>query len=240
MNPDEIIEKLKDLKFEDTFNPYSDRCSVCDCEDAADLRCDSLRTILEAATKSEVDSLWIGRDLGYRGGRRTGLAFTDDVHLAAHGKRWDVEINRPTKDEAVAERTATSIWTALSRINVSIFLWNVFPLHPYESGDEFTNRAHNADEREVGKDLLKELIEMLEPSRLVAIGNDAKRIADQLGSDQPIEKVRHPSYGGQREFFEQIVNLYDLHDYGHSADMYQAELGSVAVGGATNGIFKGD
>jgi hypothetical protein len=27
--------------------------------------------------------MWFGRDLGYRGGRCTGLAFTDEAHLPA-------------------------------------------------------------------------------------------------------------------------------------------------------------
>ena len=98
------------------------------------------------------------------------------MHLSAHRKRWDVKITRPTKGQPVADRTATAIWTALSRIDAKIFLWNVFPLHPHESEEEFTNRAHNADEREKGKDLLKQLIGMLKRSRLVAIGNDAKLI----------------------------------------------------------------
>jgi len=27
------------------------------------------------------NTIWMGRDLGYRGGRRTGLALTDEAHL---------------------------------------------------------------------------------------------------------------------------------------------------------------
>ena len=240
MNPHQIIRSLKKLEFRNTFNPYSDHCSDDDRADAADLRCESLQTILKAATELGVDSLWIGRDLGYRGGRRTGLAFTDDVHLSDHGRRWNVEVCKPTEGKVVAERTAAVIWKALNQIaaDVRIFLWNVFPLHPHEPRRKFTNRAHNASEREAGKDLLKELIEMLNPSRLVAIGNDAKRITDQLAGDQRVIKVRHPSYGGQKQFFEQIGNLYDLQDYGHSADVYQAELGDVAVGGPQMEFFQ--
>ena len=120
------------LDFENTFNPYSKRCAVYDLDDAPRRRAHALQAMLDAATRVEVDSIWIGRDLGYRGGRRTGLALTDDVHISTHAKRWGVTVERPTKGEALAERTAAVIWSVLSRVEASIFLWNVFPLHPHD------------------------------------------------------------------------------------------------------------
>ncbi len=106
--------------------------------------------MLEAAQNTTLDSIWIGRDLGYRGGRRTGLALTDDIHLADHAKWWGIEVMRPTVGTPVAERTAAVIWGILSNISSPVFLWNVFPLHPHEQGEEFSNRAHNAKERKIG------------------------------------------------------------------------------------------
>lgn len=72
MTPVGFVEKLRRRIFEDTFNPYSDRCVVHDHNDARRRR-NTLLAILESAVVSDVDSLWIGRDLGYRGGRHTGL-----------------------------------------------------------------------------------------------------------------------------------------------------------------------
>ena len=166
--------------------------------------------MLEAATEQEIDSLWIGRDLGYRGGRRTGLAFTDDVHVQAHAERWELSVEQPTKGEVVAEQTAAVTWRVLSRVNVSVFLWNVFPLHPHEPGNPFSNRSHNARERRVGEEFLSELILLLKPCRLVAIGNDAARAARRLGDQHRVIQVRHPSYGGQTLFSAQMGELYDL------------------------------
>lgn len=158
----------------------------------------------------EVDALWIGRDLGHRGGRRTGLALTDDVHLTIHATRWNVSIERPTKGSMVAERTAAVIWSILALVPAPVFLWNVFPLHPHEPGDPFTNRSHRPRERAAGEELLLELIAMLRPRRIVAIGNDAAKAAYKLATITEVVQVRHPSYGGQSDFIQQIRCLHDL------------------------------
>jgi hypothetical protein len=210
MNPREFVSSIQELKFENVFNPYVDRCSVHDVSDAPDRRAQALLELLEAAVDTEVDAFWIGRDLGYRGGRRTGLALTDDVHLAVHALRWNVSIERATTGSLVAERTAAVIWSMLALVPAAVFLWNVFPFHPHEPGDPFSNRSHRPNERAVGEELLSQLIAMLRPHHIVAIGNDAAKAAHKLAGDSEIIQVRHPSYGGQRDFINQVRNVYDL------------------------------
>lgn len=210
MNAEGFVKELANLKFENTFNPYSDRCEIYDYFDAPKNRRTILKNMLEAASQVEVDAIWIGRDLGYKGGRRTGLALTDDVHLAHHTKRWSVEFRRATKGNVVPERTATVIWEVLAQISLPIFLWNVFPLHPYECGAPFSNRTHNAKERAAGEELLGLLIEYLQPKRLIAIGNDAEKAANKFNDKCKVYKVRHPSYGGQNIFLKQICLIYNI------------------------------
>jgi hypothetical protein len=203
-----FVSELSSISFDNAFNPYSDRCPVYDRIDAPQRRALALAGMLEAALSRGVDSIWIGRDLGYRGGRRTGLALTDDVHMRAHARRWDVTLERPTKGEPIAERTAAIIWSILDDIDVPIFLWNVFPLHPHESSDPFSNRAHNARERAFGEEVLAEIIVMLCPARIVAIGNDAAKSAQRVAAGNQIIQVRHPSYGGQTDFLLQMRKQY--------------------------------
>ncbi len=210
MKSSDFVEKLRELSFENTFNPYSDRCTAHDLDDAPQRRSQMLLSVIESAMEREIDSLWIGRDLGYRGGRRTGLALTDDIHMRAHVERWGLSIERPTKGKIVAERTAAVIWSAILQIKVPIFLWNVFPLHPHESDNPFSNRPHNRFECKTGEDILSQLILLLKPRRLVAIGSDAVQTTHRLRTQHDVVQVRHPSYGGQTQFLTQIRELYDL------------------------------
>ena len=210
MTPDDFVRALAGVDCAHTFNPYSDRCAIHDRADAPVIRRRNLFQILRAARGRRVDAVWMGRDLGFRGGRRTGLALTDDLHLPIHGRLWGVSCARPTKGELVAERTATVVWELLTRVDVPVFLWNAFPFHPYNAGQPFSNRAHKGREREIGTAILRELIALLRPRRLVAVGNDATRTAGLVGNAVETLSVRHPSYGGQRQFRAKICQLYGL------------------------------
>ena len=199
MNLVQFTVALSDLNFENVFNPYSHRCPVHDLDDAPQQRFQTLLAMLETATERNIDSIWIGRDLGYRGGRRTGLAFTDDVHICEHAERWELSYERPTKGEPVAERTAAVVWRVLSQIEASIFLWNVFPLHPHEFGNPFSNRSHNSRERRTGEEILAELIRLLEPYRLIAIGNNAARTALRLAGQREVGSSPTPKLWRTKE-----------------------------------------
>ena len=207
--PRKIVEAIQNLQFERTFNPYTDQCEVYDRPESADLRAKILLTMLEAAEKTSVDAIWIGRDLGHKGGRRTGLALTDDLSFGRHLARWNINIDRPTST-CVKEQTATVIWEMLEHIKEAVFLWNVFPLHPYPIGDQLANRTHSAVERKAGERILFLICELISPNKIVAIGNDAAKCASRLWPEKKINKVRHPSYGGKKDFCNGIQNLYNI------------------------------
>lgn len=207
MTPSRFVARLAEMRLPCVFNPYADCCSIHDRADAVRLRKKNLQAFLEAALTSKADTIWIARDLGYRGGRRTGVPLTDEVHLDVVGQLFGgIELKRATRGPVMAERTAAVVWKVLSRIGQPIVLWNVFPFHPHEPNDPFSNRCHTAAERQITLPLLENLIKMFQPLRLVAIGRDAHIALCDL--DIPVTCVRHPSYGGRSEF---IASLYDLY-----------------------------
>lgn len=210
--PRSFAAALSQTRLPAVFNPYVDCCPVHDRHDAASVRKRNLVRCLEAAISARVDTIWIARDLGYRGGRRTGVPLTDEIHLGQAGVLMGgIALDRATRGPVVAERTAAIIWSVLSRIGEPAVLWNVFPLHPHEPDDPFSNRCHTRSERDATWPLLTALIAMIRPRRIVAIGRDAGMAL--AGLDVPVEMVRHPSYGGQTEFIAGVHQIYGIvHD----------------------------
>lgn len=207
--PKSFAQALAEARLPSVFNPYADCCPTHDRADAAQVRRRNLVRCLDAAIAAHVDTIWIARDLGYRGGRRTGVPLTDEVHLGqAAALMGGIVLDRATKGPAVAERTAAIVWRVLTRIGEPTVLWNIFPLHPHEAGDPFSNRCHTRAEREATWPLLIALIAMIKPRRIVAIGRDAGLALN--GFDITVEIVRHPSFGGQAEFISGVNRIYGL------------------------------
>ena len=210
----DFIDGLSDLDFPDVFNPYRDTCGACDLPDAADIRRDNLAAVLDAALSHGVSAIWIGRDLGFRGGRRTGLALTDERHLAACAEMiGSRKLRRATHGAEIREATATAVWTALAGARPPVFLWpvflwNVFPLHPHEEGKPLSNRRHRQAEADAGRPHLAWLVDRLAPPRIVAIGRDAHLALARLGINAAA--VRHPSYGGKAIFLASVGALTAL------------------------------
>lgn len=211
MSIPKFLRILENYNTENVFNPYSDMCNKYDTIDSPKLRLEVLRQILQKAERSEIDAIWLGRDLGHRGGRRTGLAFTDDLNIENHLKRWDIIDNPFSRPEiTIKEQTATTIWSKLQNIDEKIFLWNIFPFHPHLIDEPLTNRCHNKRENIIGKEILLQLINILQPKKILAIGNDAFNSVEQLNIRIELKKARHPSYGGKKEFLEAIYNEYGV------------------------------
>ena len=210
MNINEFVGMLADLRLPAVFNPYSDTCAVWDLPDAPARRRANLEAFLNAALETQVSTLWVGRDLGYRGGRRTGIALTDEPNMSklieAYGSR--LRFHRATKGPVVAERTASVVWDLIRQMDKPVFTWNVFPLHPHPAGDQMGNRCHTVAERTLTAPVLRALIDLLKPTRVVAIGNDASVGLRSLGI--PCAKVRHPSYGGITDFRNGIATLHSF------------------------------
>ena len=204
MTPGAFVERLARVRLPNVFNPYSDKCPVSDSAESPGVRRMNLVLVLEAA--SEVRSiLWLGRDLGYRGGRRTGLALTDERHLAELSQRWGgIPITKATRDLPVSERTAAVVWGVIARLSNAPLLWNVFPFHPHDAGHPLSNRPHTRKEFDASRALLEAFLAIANPVQCLAIGNDAYRCLSKIGVN--CSQVRHPSYGGQADFVRGVIS----------------------------------
>jgi hypothetical protein len=205
----DFVDKLAAMQFDNVFNPYADICPQHDRSNSALVRRRNLELVLDAAISNGIDSIWVARDLGYRGGRRTGLALTDEIHLSWQSQLLATPpLIQATKGAAMAERTANIVWRALRIIEHPIFLWNVFPFHPHEPGDPMSNRCHTKFERRAGQQFTLWLIETLKPKQVIAIGRDAQAAMVEFGIESA--KIRHPSYGGQTDFLAGLSELYGV------------------------------
>jgi hypothetical protein len=230
--PKSFAAALSKTRLPSVFNPYGDCCPVHDRPDAARVRRCNLVRCLEAALAARVDTIWIARDLGYRGGRRTGVPLTDEIHLGQAGVLLGgIALDRATRGPIVAERTAAIVWSVLSQIAEPAVLWNIFPLHPHAVDDPFSNRRHTRAERNATWPLLTGLIAMMRPRCIVAIGRDAGMAL--TGIDIPVQVVRHPSYGGQAEFIAGVHEIYGVVDDRAREETVELPLtGAHAVRGA--------
>jgi uracil-DNA glycosylase len=203
MTPERFVSDLARFHFASAFNPYSDHCPVHDAPNAPALRRHNLTNYLTGVLEMAPSTVWLGRDFGYRGGRRTGIALTDEFHLENLQQRMPIKnLVRATVGPVVKERTATEVWKAINLLSQPPVLWNVFPFHPFEEGDYFSNRSHTRSEFKSCSGILSVFLNWLKPKIIIALGADAHRAATGVGFDCIL--VRHPSYGGQADFAKGI------------------------------------
>ena len=214
----EFVEEISSVALPNVFNPYRDICHSADHATSPAIRRQNLISYLEAICGRDARMLWLGRDLGYRGGRRTGIALTDEFHLDALVETYGLtDVSKATMGpEVKKERTATEVWKLLVAVRCPVFLWNVFPFHPFDSDNPFTNRRHTSREFSLCSDILLELVALLRPTKIIVLGADAELGAARVGLTA--ERVRHPSYGGHIEFRRDIRRIIDTVAIGNPDD----------------------
>ncbi len=204
-----FLSELTLFKADDVFNPWVDNCRRSDASESSGIRRKNLVQVLEACVEAELVDLWIGRDLGWRGGRRTGVPLVDEMTLQSYGSSINAKpLFKATIDAPLKERTATEVETARSRVSRRVFFWNVFPYHPHQKENSLSNRNHSPAERDIGFQMLELILNLLPIEHIVAIGGDATKAIERMGLQ--CWPVRHPSYGGQKDFHSQVCQHYKI------------------------------
>lgn len=169
---------------------------------------------LNQMAQLKIKLLLIGEAPGYNGCRLTGIPFTSestmlkgiDKHNLMGTSRGYQKTNESPKIHK--EHTSTMVWDSIAKSKYLPLLWNAFPLHPFNEGNEQSNRQPNSEELNLGETFIIELIKIFNIEKVVAIGNKAGLTLNNLGI--PFLKVRHPSRGGKKEFYEDIRKVTRL------------------------------
>jgi uracil-DNA glycosylase len=134
--------------------------------------------------RSSARWLLIGEAAGYRGARVSGIPFTSERQVSGGGP---------------SEATATIVHRVLGELGAGseVLLWNLVPTHPHLPGNPESNRRPTRGEIESAHHFVERLAR---GRRLVPIG----RLAHiELGGLY----IRHPSYGGARDFRAALIQL---------------------------------
>jgi len=84
--------------------------------------------------------------------------------------------------------------------------WNCVPFHPHRPGQPLSNRPPTKQEIAKYMPLLEELIALLQPQQVIAVGRSAERALAQIGLT-PLA-VRHPAHGGAAAFRQGVEEIY--------------------------------
>jgi len=185
-----LIDELAACETPSTLiNPYRHHDAELDVPNAPALRQANLLAYL--AERPKPRALLVGEAMGWRGGRFSGMAFTSERQLAEWGAPFAASSLHPG---GWTESSATIIHGVLDEFELErqVVLWNTVPFHPHPPGKPLGNRAPKVGEIALGKPFLEQLVALLKPAEIVAVG----RIAEGTLGDLVTGRVRHPANGG--------------------------------------------
>ncbi len=173
----------------------------------------NLRVYLNKMYHLNPKVLLVGEAPGYKGCNVTGVPFTSEKIVKEHFFFKD-DNYKITNPKLQSESTATIMWSILDELQTYPLFWNAFPFHPYLENNPFSNRKPNVRELELGRLILKKLIRLYRIEILICVGKVAYKNCLKMNLDLPLHCVRHPSYGGKKDFklglLQVMKNLYDL------------------------------
>ena len=192
----------------DAFNFYADTDPRLDIPDADKIRRKNLKGYLEQAAPPPT-TLVVAPAYGWRSTRFTGVPFTSQLQLM----RPDFPVSGRSTSKGthlIEEKTGKHLWNALLPHHPEVFLWAAFPLHPHRRGEIQTNRTPTLNEIEDFLPLLDDLLDVLEPRQILAVGRSAEWALRQLEAD--FTPLKNPSTGGLRAFQRGVGEAFPEED----------------------------
>jgi uracil-DNA glycosylase len=194
------------------FNQYKDRNPYVDLINAADIRRQNLYNYFKSFSKKPVVVL-IGEAPGPWGCRFSGIPFTGERQLLLkelpfYGKQSSknkAEI-RVRKSTPYVSNSARIFWSVMKKYHPQFFVWNCVPIQPYKKNNILSVRTPTTKEVMNYSNLLSEILSILNPKHIVAVGKKAEFSLSQLGIS--CTYVRHPSQGGATKFKKGIAKVF--------------------------------
>lgn len=181
------------------FNQYSDKDIL-----------NNLKVFFEYLVKSKSKVLLIGEAPGYKGCRLTGIPFTSGIAIKNTRHEALVElIPKIRLNKTIPENTASILWEFLGTNKPIPILWNAFPFHPHKEGILESNRKPNKEELLEGSEYLHMVNEIFRPKKVFALGRVGEVSLRALFPEKEIGYIRHPSYGGKKQFIEGVSKVFN-------------------------------
>lgn len=223
MTEQDFVAKLSTYRGKNVFNPWGESDALHDIGAAAPI-IRRMNLAVYMGLRPQVDYIFMGEALGYQGGHFSGVALTcERMLLGYHDVKPEVifgeyqakRTSDPTKlsnkvwqMKGFNEPTDTVVWQGLQEFGFDtnrVFLWNIFPFHPYQEGDLLTNRTPTQEELREGFVYFKELQKFYPRAKVVAIGKKCQQTLAAFGVE--CVALRHPSMGGAAEFRRGLTEL---------------------------------
>ncbi len=211
-----FLQRLAAVEIGGTFNQYRDWIPGLDGGPGAPARrLANLREHL-AVRQDCCEMLLVGEAPGHLGCRFTGVAFASERQLP-------LERRTSLHPTGWAESSATIVASTLRslELDVTTVRWNAVPTHPHRPGEPRSNRPPTADEVNEGRALLGDMIGLLKPALVVAVGQVAGRMLPDAIC------VRHPARGGASAFRAGLAALFP------SPPISRASIDALAGGRTT-------
>jgi uracil-DNA glycosylase len=178
------------------FNPYADETEAFDIKGAAAIRRQNLGNYF-GAFQDVPPILIVGEAPGPRGCRFTGVPFTSERLFAREslpfmGRKTSAQV------ECFSEPTATIFWRVLGAHFPNFLCWNAVPFHPHLPEQPLSIRPPSAREVRAHLELLDDVLMIMKPQRILAVGRIAQYALNLLIRE--FVPIRHPSHGGAVEF----------------------------------------
>ncbi|MEO8393715.1 MAG: uracil-DNA glycosylase [Chloroflexota bacterium] len=166
----------------------------------------NLQRYLEEIAARQSKIALIAEAPGYRGMRLTGVPMVSrrilregvpalEMFGTARGYQ---DVPEPGFEAIQSEQTSTILWTLLPELGIVPLVWGAFPFHPHQLGNPLSNRKPRAPEVKIGEPFVRELLEILAPEKVIAVGNVGYALLSEMGI--PCVKIRHPAQGGKNDF----------------------------------------